>query len=151
MEKSGNLGTWQLISCSRLLTEHVANFEAPKNSDQRILAQRYKGRRQRTFWVLNCQTFSLVFSSSVCLREKGDPDQMFHIFLAWKIVNRSLRQSNNVDRSFGESNTTQKTIVFRLKPNLNYFSVEQACATDPRNIVSVSKIGVHEINSFSIM
>ena len=39
--------------------------------------------------------------------------QMFHILVAGKkIVNRSLRESNNVDRSFRESNTTKKQLFF---------------------------------------
>ena len=52
------------------------------------------------------------------------PTKCFTILWPEKSLNQSLRESNNVNQSLRESNTTQhntKTIVFRLKPNLNCF------------------------------
>ena len=53
------------------------------------------------------------------------PTKCFTFLWPETIVNQSLRESNNVDQSFRESNTTQKQAW--LKPNLNCFSVKQAC------------------------
>ena len=55
------------------------------------------------------------------------PTKCFTFLWPEKFVNLSLRESNNFDRSFRESieHNIQKKI--RLKPNLNCFSVKQAC------------------------
>ena len=49
------------------------------------------------------------------------PDQMFHIFVDWKFVNQSLRESNNVDQSFRESNITKKNNCFSVKAKFKLF------------------------------
>ena len=74
--------------------------------------------------------FTIVFPNWTFI--SNYPTKCFTFLWPEKLVNRSLKESNNVnvDQSFRESNTTNhntKTIVFRLKQNLNCFFVKQAC------------------------
>ena len=64
----------------------------------------------------------LTSSSSLSL-----PDQMFHIRVAWKIRQSKLEGIKQRQPKLWRFKHNTKTIVFRLKPNLNCFSVKRAC------------------------
>ena len=67
---------------------------------------------------------NLCFNSDFGAFNMVNPIKCFTFLWPEIFVNRSLRESNNIDQSF----TEHKKNVFRLKPNLNCFSIKQACS-----------------------
>ena len=84
-----------------------------------------------TWWLVELRM--LDFSDctrtgiSILTSANSLPNQMFHIFVAWKILQSELERVTLCQSKFWRVKHNTKTKVFRLKPILNCFSVKQAC------------------------
>ena len=74
---------------------------------------------------------------------------MFHIFVAWKICQSKLEGVKQRRSKLKRVKHNTKTIVFQLKPNLNCFSVKQAC-TKMWNIWSGSTRAITEVKHLEL-